>query len=29
MRESAAERGYKGKVLTLAIDDAGATVVEA
>jgi homoserine kinase len=28
MRETAAERGYKGKVLILAIDDAGATVVE-
>ena len=28
MRETAAERGYTGKVLTLAIDDTGATVAE-
>ena len=28
MRDTAAERGYPGKILTLAIDDAGATVSE-
>ncbi len=28
MRETAAQHGWPGKVLTLAIDDTGATVVE-
>ncbi len=28
MRETSAQRGYKGKALVLAIDDTGATVIE-